>query len=89
MRTYDSVALNTLQISPLFLRGSQIELTDRKSDFADGVVFGEPVVVVDGQHQRLAHHFAVRYLEAERLVEERVQGLSVNAGLLLSLLIGH
>ena len=52
-------------------------------------MLGEAVEVVDGQDEGAPHGLAVGDLEAERLVERRVQRLAVHAGLLLALSVGH
>ena len=57
--TYDAVADDALQLPPLVGRGREVELADRESNLADGVVLREPVEVVDREDQGLAHHLAV------------------------------
>ena len=57
--TYDAVADDALQLLPLVGGRREVELADRESNLADGVVLREPVEVVDREDQGLAHHLAV------------------------------
>jgi len=48
-------------------------------------MFGETIVVIDGQDEGLAHDFPVGELELEGLVEDGIQRFPVDAGFLLPL----
>jgi hypothetical protein len=61
--TYHSVALYARQVFPHVLCSCEVHLTDGKTQLTDGVVLREAVVVVHGEHKRLAHHVAVRNLK--------------------------
>ncbi len=51
---------------------------------ANLVVLGESVIVKDGKHERLVKGLSIRQiLELKRLVEERIQCLSMDLGLKL------
>ena len=57
--------------------------------FAYAIVFGESVIVEDGEHQCLVEGVRVgNVLEQERFVEEWVEGLSVDLGLKLLQALG-
>ena len=56
------------------------------TDLSDPVVFGEPVVVKDGEHQGLVEGVRVgKILELESFIEKWIQSFSVNFRLKLFL----
>ena len=56
------------------------------TDLSDPVVFGEPVVVKDGEHQGLVEGFRVRKIfELKSFIEKWIQSFSVNFRLKLFL----
>ena len=57
-----------------------------RTHLADPVVFGEPVVVEDSEHEGLVEGVGVReILELKSFIEEWIQGFSVNFRLKLFL----
>ena len=59
-------------------------------DLSDLVMLGEPVVVEDCEDEGLVKGLAVGdVLEGEGLIKEGVQGLAVDLGLKLALLVRH
>ena len=54
------VALDAGQVAPLVDDVGQVDVNERQLDLSDLVVFGEPVKVEHGKHQRLVHSVRVR-----------------------------
>lgn len=60
-----AIALNGDQVAPLLDRLGQVNLTQWDLHLTDLVVFGEPIEVVDAEHQRLGHDVGVGDLLGE------------------------
>lgn len=57
-------------------------------DLTNLIMFGEAIKVKDIENEGLGNNFVVGDLEGEAFIEDRIEGLSMNFGLLLGLLVG-